>query len=342
MATPDFSQIGGNSDVEKRSFWSRPEGILGLAVIVAAGGVGLYFFNEIVEFLIKVVSNTLQLGLLLGALALLVFLLTSRDIRTGAFFLFKTLMRKLTGLVIQLDPIAILKIYIDDLKQKRQKMQGQIDTLAGQLVKLNKKINENNELIKQKFAEANKASSMADRPGMKEASQLATIEGAGLQQMNEKLLPLQRNMKVVLAFMEKVNQSADYIIKETEIKVRLKEVEYKIVKESSSALRTAVSIFKGDPDKKFYFDQSMEYIQDDMSQKLGEMKRAMDLSMDFINSVDVQNGILSDKGQAMLDAYNKGDFKLVQLDPPAETPPFQPRPGEVNPPKDAGYRNLLE
>ena len=75
------------------------------------------------------------------------------------------------------------------------------------------------------------------------------------------------------------------IIKETEIKVRLKEVEYKMVKESSSALRTAVSIFKGDPDKKFYFDESMEYIQDDMSQKLGEMKRAMDMSMDFINSV---------------------------------------------------------
>ncbi|RTQ53465.1 hypothetical protein EJV47_01625 [Hymenobacter gummosus] len=342
MATPDFSQIGGNSDVEKRSFWSRPEGILGLAVIVAAGGVGLYFFNEIVEFLIKVVSNTLQLGLLLGAVALLVFLLTSRDIRTGAFFLFKTLMRKMAGLIIQLDPIAILKIYIDDLKQKRQKMQGQIDTLAGQLVKLNKKINENNDLIKQKFAEANKASSMADRPGMKEASQLATIEGAGLQQMNEKLLPLQRNMKVVLAFMEKVNQSADYIIKETEIKVRLKEVEYKIVKESSSALRTAVSIFKGNPDKKFYFDESMEYIQDDMSQKLGEMKRAMDLSMDFINSVDVQNGILSDKGQAMLEAYNKGEFKLVQLDAQPDVPAFQPRPGEVNPPKDAGYRNLLE
>lgn len=343
MATPDFSQIGGGSaDAEKRSFWSRPEGILGLVVILAAAGVGLVYFNQILEFLIRVVSNTLHLAFLLGALALLVFLLTSRDIRTGAFFLFKTLMRKLTGLVIQLDPIAILKIYVDDLKQKRQKMQGQIDTLAGQLVKLNKKIGENNEQIKQKFAEANKASSMADRPGMKEASQLATIEGAGLQQMNEKLLPLQRNMKVVLAFMEKVNQSADYIIKETEIKVRLKEVEYKIVKESSSALRTAVSIFKGNPDKKFYFDESMEYIQDDMSQKLGEMKRAMDLSMDFINSVDVQNGILSDKGQAMLEAYNKGEFKLVQLDTPAETPIFQPRPGEANPPKDAGYRSLLE
>ncbi len=335
----DFSQLGGGTDDQTRkSFWNRPEGVLGFIFLVGLAGVGLVYFNRVVEFLIKVTENTLYLGVLLAALGVLIFLFTSKDVRTALFFLFKTLMRKITGLVIQLDPIAIMKIYIQDLKDKRRKMQGQIDLLAGQLVKLNRKINENNEAIKQKFAEANKAQSMADKPGMKETASLATIEGAGLQEMNEKLFPLQRNVQTVLAFMEKVNTSADYIIKETEIKVKLKEAEYQIVKESSNALRTAISIFKGNPDKKFYFDESMEYIQDDMSKKLGEMKRAMDLSMDFINSVDVQNGVLSDKGQAMLEAYNKGDFKLIQLDSPSPNSPNKP----INPPKDQGYRSLLE
>ncbi|WP_077921090.1 hypothetical protein [Spirosoma sp. 209] len=343
MATPDFSQLGGKTDVEKRSFWSRPEGILGMIVLAGVAGFGLVYFNRIIEFLIRATSNVLELALLLGVLGVVIFLVTSRDVRTAVFFLFKSLMRSITGTVIQLNPIAIMKIYIDDLRKKRQEMQGQIDTLAGQLVKLNKRISQNNETIKQKFAEANKANGMTDRPGMREQAQLATIEGAGLQEMNEKLLPLQRNITMVLAFMEKVNQSADYIIKETEIKVRLKETEYQIVKESSNALKTAVSIFKGDPDKKFYFDQSMEYIQDDMSQKLGEMKRAMDLSMDFINGVDIQNGILSDKGQALLEAYNKGEFRMVQLDTPgAPNPITAPQPGQINPPKDAGYRNLLD
>jgi len=336
--TPDFSQVGGNTDTDKRSFWSRPEGITGMLFLAAIGALGLVYFNRIVEFLIRVTENTLYLAGLLAVLGLLIFLFTSKDVRTAVFFLYKTLMRKITGVVVQLDPIAIMKIYVEDLKDKRRKMQGQIDLLAGQLVKLNKKVNENNEAIKQKFAEANKANSLADRPGMREAASLATMEGAGLQEMNEKLFPLQRNVQTVLAFMEKVNKSADYIIKETEIKVRLKEAEYQIVKESSNALRTAVSIFKGNPDKKFYFDQSMEYIQDDMSMKLGEMKRAMDLSMDFINSVDIQNGVLSDKGQAMLEAYNQGDFKLIQLDAPTTASTSR----QVNPPKDAGYKGLLD
>lgn len=337
MASPDLSQLGGNSNPDnKGSFWSRPEGIASLFFLAALGAFGLYYFNRILEFLITVTQNTLYLGFLLGILALVIFLLTSKDVRMAAFFLFKTFMRKIAGLVVQLNPIAIMKIYVDDLKEKRGKMNTQIDTLAGQLTKLNKKINENNEQIKAKFAEANKATQMSDRPGMKESAQLATIEGAGLQDMNEKLFPLQRNMKTVLEFMEKVNKSADYIIKETEIKVKLKEAEYEIVKESSSALRTAVSIFKGNPDKKFYFDESMEYIQNDMSQKLGEMKRAMDLSMDFINGVDIQNGMLSDKGQALLEAYNQGEFKLIQLDAPT------PLKKEINPPKDSNYKSLLE
>lgn len=334
----DLSQIGGG-DAPQKSFWSKPEGVTSLLFLGAAGAVGLYYFNKIVEFLIKVTENTLYLGALLAVLGLFVFLITSKDVRTAAFFLFKTTMRKIAGLVIQLDPIAIMKIYIEDLKEKRQKMSGQIDILAGQLVKLNKKINENNDQIKQKFAEANKANTMIDKPGMREAASLATIEGAGLQEMNEKLLPLQRNMKTVLSFMEKVQSSADYIIKETEIKVKLKEAEYEIVKSSSNALKTAISIFKGNPDKKFYFDESMEYIQDDMSKKLGEMKRAMDLSMDFINGVDIQNGILTDKGQAMLEAYNSGEFKLISLDSSPSTGSSIPH---IPPAKDSGYKGLLE
>jgi hypothetical protein len=337
MASPDFNQLQ-SGEGGSRSYWSKPEGVTTLLFMGGAAAVALYYWDKLSQFLIRVTENTLYLGFLLGIVGLLVFLVTSKDIRAGVFFLFKTMMRKITGLIVQLDPIAIMKIYIQDLREKREKMSGQIDTLAGQLAKLTKKINDNNDQIKVKFAEANKANEMGNKPGMREAASLATIEGAGLQEMNEKLLPLQKNMKNVLGFMEKVQSSADYLIKETEIKVKLKEAEYQAIKESSNALRTAISIFKGDPDKKFYFDESMEYIQDDMSKRLGEMKRAMDLSMDFVNGVDIQNGILSDKGQAMLEAFNRGEINLVDVNA-ADTIPRISNTGKA---KDDGYRGLLE
>jgi hypothetical protein len=58
----------------------------------------------------------------------------------------------------------------------------------------------------------------------------------------------------------------------------------------------------------------------------------------------VQNGILSDKGEAMLEAYNKGEFKLVQLEGRADNLAPAPRPAGYDPAptKDAGYRSLLE
>jgi hypothetical protein len=75
-----------------------------------------------------------------------------------------------------------------------------------------------------------------------------------------------------------------------------------------------------------------------MSKRLGEMKRAMDLSMDFVNGVDIQNGILSDKGQAMLEAFNRGEINLVDVNA-ADTIPRISNTGKA---KDDGYRGLLE
>ena len=65
----DLSQIGG--DGSQKSFWSKPEGITSLLFLAAAGALGVYYLNPILEFLIKVTSNTLYLAGLLGVLGLL-------------------------------------------------------------------------------------------------------------------------------------------------------------------------------------------------------------------------------------------------------------------------------
>ena len=308
----DLSRLGENADGKPKSFWQKPEGMTGMLFIGAAALGGFWLLDRFLPTLIRLAENTLYLAGLLVVLAIVFFLLTNKDIRTGFFYLFKMAMRSVTGAIIELNPIAIMKIYIQDLREKRVKLSEQIDVLAGQKGKLDKKIQDNNEAIREFFARANKANSLAQQEGMTEAASLATIEGAGLQEMNEKLLPLQQNITKVLSFLEKVYRSSDFIIKQMEIKVKLKEAEYEIVKSSSGALKSALSVFKGDPDKRMMFDRSLEYIQEDMGKKLGEMKRAMELSMDFINGVDIQTGVSNDKGLAMLEAYNRGEgFSLV-------------------------------
>ncbi len=160
MATPDFSQIGGPRMMPANRTGPNRKGLL-LCFFWERQALWPYITGIKWPFSNRSNPEYAISRFFAGCLAGFVFLFTSKDVRTAVFFLFKTLMRKITGTIIKLDPIAIMKIYIDDLKEKREKMQGQINILAGQLVKLNKKINENNEKIKQKFAEANKATELS-------------------------------------------------------------------------------------------------------------------------------------------------------------------------------------
>ncbi len=291
--------LPGGDGSSLKSFWGKPEGKATLLLLVGAGCVVFYFWGLILPFLIMTLKNSLYFGFLLGVLALLLFLITNKNIRTMVWYLYKTIMRKLAGIIIEIDPIAILKSYIQDLKEKREEMSSKINDLAGAKEKLNRKIQENQAKAQHLLELGAKAKNM----GLAADASLKAMEAGGLNSMNEKLMPLFLNMEKLLDFLERAFKAADFTIKQGEIQVQLKEAEYDAIKSGHKALRSAMSVFKGDPDKRQMFEQSMEFLQDDMAKKVGEMKRIMDLSTDFINNADIEAGVNYDKGMKLLEDY---------------------------------------
>jgi hypothetical protein len=53
-----------------------------------------------------------------------------------------------------------------------------------------------------------------------------------------------------------------------------------------------------------------------MAQQLGQIKQAMRYSQEFVKEMDIQNGVMSEKGQRLLEKYQKGDFNAIMLDEP--------------------------
>ena len=76
-------------------------------------------------------------------------------------------------------------------------------------------------------------------------------------------------------------------------------------------MRSAMSIIKGDADKRAMFDQAMEVIADDVANKVGEMERFMEMSSNFMNSIDLQNGVFEEQGMKMLEDYEKNSTLLL-------------------------------
>jgi hypothetical protein len=53
------------------------------------------------------------------------------------------------------------------------------------------------------------------------------------------------------------------------------------------------------------FDMALENIADDVASKIGEMERFMEVSANFMDTIDLQNGVFQEEGMKMLEQWEK-------------------------------------
>ena len=316
MNTPSTSDNG-------KSLWHRPEGWGLIAIgLMLIGGVlygGNDLFNTIADSTKAIFQSTLYLGLTIVAILTFGFLATNKSIHCLVWNVYKMVMRGICGMVIELNPIAILKNSILDMKHHKEKLDENRDELEGAKVKLDKKIESNKNEVDKLMGTAqaaqkhmNNAPDEMTKMEMNKQLQLSTIKAGGLKEMNLKLLPLQTNMSKMCEFLKKASWAADFTISKAEIDVELREAEWNAVQSSSRALRSAMSAMNGSPDQRAMLEQTIEFMETDMSKKVGEMKRIMEVSNTFINAADLENDAAFDSGMKMLDSFMAGnDISLI-------------------------------
>src|SRR6202022_3642494 len=126
-----------------KNFWQRPEGTVGKVVLVLGGIAVAYGFVQLLPFLIAAATDTLRLAVLIGAILVFLFIVTDKRVRTLSKLMFQSVMRYLTGLFIELDPIGILKNYIAEMKKNLGVMDEQLGNLNGSIRTLQNQIDTN-------------------------------------------------------------------------------------------------------------------------------------------------------------------------------------------------------
>ena len=295
------------SEIKPKPFWKRPEGVTGALVLGGLLFGGAWIVSSFLGAILAFVSTTLGLVVSLLALGIIIFMALDPKVRTLISYMYKSLMRWVTGLFIQIDPIAILRSYVDDLKDNLKKMYRQMNQLRGQMHKLKEMIVNNKKTIESNLDLASKA-----KEQNKKAQVILKSRKAGrLKESNIKLEDLYRKMEVLYRVLSKMYENSEILVEDVQDQVMVKEQERKAIRASHSAIKSAMSIIKGDADKRMMFDQAMEAIADDVSQKVGEMERFMELSESFMQSVDLQNGIFEEEGLKMLEKWEKEGASLL-------------------------------
>jgi len=295
------------SKAKTKSFWGRPEGITGGIIL---GGVllgGAFLLSTFIGPLYAFVQTTLGLVLSLLALGTIIYMALDPKVRNLVWYMYKSAMRWITGLFVQMDPIGILKSYVEDLKANIRKMNRQISQLRGQMHKLQELIINNKKQIQSNLTLASEAKDK----NKKNVMILKSRKAGRLKESNMKLEDLYRKMEVLYRVLGKMYENSEILAEDVKDQVMVKEQERVAIRASHSAMKSAMSVISGDPDKRAMFDQAMEAVADDVANKVGEMERFMEMSSNFMESVDLQNGVFEEEGMRMLEKWEQEGVSLI-------------------------------
>jgi len=285
-----------------KTFLQRPEGKLGLALpIIAIVTAVVIMGSAIGDFLVNALANTLELTIL-ASIVVGIFMF-----RKPLFYMYRSLCRLVTGWFIEIDPIGILKTYKERLSGKLEEMRRSIDLLNGQKIKVERIISKNNADIDRSMGLVQQAVKVNDE----RVKGLEGKQAVRLQQENQRIGTDYNRIVFLLTVLNRYYQLSQDQITDMGREIESKQRERDYSRASQSAIRSAMGILKGLPSEKEMYDQSLEVLEQQYSNAIGEVEHFLDLTKDIVATSDLQNGADADKAMKMLDEWQKKNSGMV-------------------------------
>jgi hypothetical protein len=233
--------------------------------------------------------------------------LTSKRWWTLFFGSFKLIMRWVTNIFITIDPIGILKNYVERLAKKLIEIDKQIENLRGQMGQLKVTITRN-EAERQKAIGIAKA---AKEKGKQAALVLNARSAGRLKQSNITLQQLYTKLEALMRMLNKMREVSAFMHEDIKQNVDTMERQYKAVNAAHRAMRAVMTFIRDASDDKTLYDETTEYLLNDYGQKLGEIDQFMEVATPFIEGVDLQNMAFEEDTLKELESWEKKADSLL-------------------------------
>jgi hypothetical protein len=294
-----------------RTFWERPEGVTGQIVGVAALGALGCLLYQVLPLLITLLQNTIYATLLGVAALALGFVVTDRRFWRLGSYMYQSLMRRITQVFVEIDPIGIMQNYVEELEKKLANMGTRIASLSGMIRSCQQEISKNEGirsaslLMVREAHKAGKAMVVAE-----ESRQAGRMHDANVTYQD-----LLSKMQLLYTVLVKYQDISRFLIKDIRREIDVKQRRRQMTDAAYSAIASARSIINGDPDARAMFDLANEYLANDYAMKIGEIEDFVRMSDTFVSTVDLQNGVYEGNAMKMIEEWERrGDSILLGAD----------------------------
>ena len=329
--TSDIVNVAKNT-VSK---WEKPGGTTGMIVLGVVVGAIVINITPIMNFIAAACASTLSAIGMAAALFLVLYCLFDPRIRNIGSTIYFMIMRKIEGLLVDYDPISIVKRKIMQMNNKIQEITDNMGKLRGLIDKSEKRIQDKKKQCDHDFQLLNK---------YKEAGKAQ--DAAVYERQVARLTEVIKNSEARLIqskqwyeIMGKLKHQAELTVLDATNEVNERVEEWEMIKAQHKAFTSIVGIINGKDDQFSLFTRAMDHMADDISQKLGEMSFIIEETGGLMSKIDMDNLVMSDKANALLAQYNSGGLDAVLLGSFAKQP-IEHAPAENVEFKEAEFTNL--
>jgi len=294
-----------------KSWWEKPDGRVGqivIGILIAIGAIGVLInLNPIIAWLALLAANTLKLVLFSVAIGGIFLFFSNKKVRATLFYLFRTVIHAFTGLVIELDPISILTTYLEEMKKNIQKTGEQIGKLRGSISTLT---NKKDAAVKNMDNEA-RLLKQAQSQGLNGQIVLHANQVGRLEKVIITYDTLLNKLNALSTVLQKIYDNTKIIYEDTKNDIDIKKSEWDSIKMANSAMKSAMSAISGDPDKRAIYEQTLDFMQSDLGNKVGEMQQFLIDTSDLMQTIDLQSDANVDRGLEIVEKLEKNADGLL-------------------------------
>ena len=329
--TSDIVNVAKNT-VSK---WEKPGGTTGMIVLGVVVGAIAINITPIMNFIAAACASTLSAIGMAAALFLVLYCLFDPRIRNIGSTIYFMIMRKIEGLLVDYDPISIVKRKIMQMNNKIQEITDNMGKLRGLIDKSEKRIQDKKKQCDHDFQLLNKYK----ETGKAQDAAVYELQVTRLTEVIKNSETRLIQSKQWYEIMGKLKHQAELTVLDATNEVNERVEEWEMIKAQHKAFTSIVGIINGKDDQFSLFTRAMDHMADDISQKLGEMSFIIEETGGLMSKIDMDNLVMSDKANALLAQYNSGGLDAVLLGSFAKQP-IEHAPAENVEFKEAEFTNL--
>lgn len=281
---------------KKNSFWNRPEGTTGKAILWGLGIGAAALLWKFSGAIISLLVNVYIIGGLLLGLYILYLVVSSERFSTLLFYMLQSISRAITSMWVEFDPVAILESFIKDMKDKLET----VDTAITKMMTVRQKAAKERETADREMRDFINKANVADQAGNMEAERDVLAAKAGrrkkmiedadsnLKYTSDAIATLQRVRNLVVYHIENSEDEAKYLKSSNEQALAM------------IAATAAASEALGDTDKLDVKNMARDVILDRTATARGQVESLMEFTRNMSTDMNLTDLTYKSDGAKML------------------------------------------